>query len=258
MLFQDPFGSLSPRLPVSEIISEGLRFHFPELDEAEVERRRPARVAVAAAEDVDELGGTGLDLHVVLHVLVRIDEAQALHVRRQRERLAGEHGVEALAPGLDDRIGALVDVVRVIAVLADQHIGTDTAIEHVVGVFRTLDMHIHSEDSQGYQLDRLADDLGGSGMELLNPPGVQGWAEDTFWLQEQWIISRARALSRYACWRLGLDAEEDERRLAADESAPGDLFAGLNFSGERRVQSGDYERMAKLVAEWPPDRLLDI
>ena len=67
----------------------------------------------------------------------------------------------------------------------------------------------------------------------------------------------ARALSRYACWRLGLDAEEEEENLAASESAPGDLFAGLNFSGERRVQSGDYERMAQLVADWPPDRLLD-
>lgn len=69
-------------------------------------------------------------------------------------------------------------------------------VEHVVSVFRTLDMHIHSEDSQGYQLSRLAGDLAGSGMELLNPPGVEGWGERTAWLQEQWIISRARALGR--------------------------------------------------------------
>ena len=67
----------------------------------------------------------------------------------------------------------------------------------------------------------------------------------------------ARALSCYTCWRLGFDTEEDEESLAASQGAPGDLFAGLNFSSERPVLAGDYERMAQLVAQWPPDRLLD-
>ncbi|WP_251978158.1 ABC transporter ATP-binding protein [Salinicola avicenniae] len=46
IVFQDPYGSLSPRMPVADLISEGLRYHHLELDTATIERR----VADALAE----------------------------------------------------------------------------------------------------------------------------------------------------------------------------------------------------------------
>ncbi|TVM07871.1 MAG: ABC transporter ATP-binding protein [Halomonas sp.] len=39
MVFQDPYGALSPRMSVFDIVSEGLGFHFPELSISEVEKR---------------------------------------------------------------------------------------------------------------------------------------------------------------------------------------------------------------------------
>ncbi|SJN14885.1 Oligopeptide transport system permease protein OppB (TC 3.A.1.5.1) [Halomonas citrativorans] len=39
MVFQDPYGALSPRMPVFDIVSEGLRFHYPALSLDEVTQR---------------------------------------------------------------------------------------------------------------------------------------------------------------------------------------------------------------------------
>lgn len=69
-------------------------------------------------------------------------------------------------------------------------------VEHVVGVLRTFETKLISEDSQGFVFDRLVEELAGSGQDLLNPAGVNGWKEDDGWLEDQWVLSRVKALAR--------------------------------------------------------------
>ncbi|MEP3046959.1 MAG: ABC transporter ATP-binding protein [Roseibium sp.] len=48
IVFQDPFGALSPRMSVSDIVGEGLQVHFPDLTYAERDRK--------VAEGLEEVG----------------------------------------------------------------------------------------------------------------------------------------------------------------------------------------------------------
>jgi microcin C transport system ATP-binding protein len=51
VVFQDPFSSLSPRMTIEQILGEGLRIHYPELDES---ARREKIVSVLKEVDLEE------------------------------------------------------------------------------------------------------------------------------------------------------------------------------------------------------------
>ncbi|MTI17876.1 ABC transporter ATP-binding protein [Rhodobacteraceae bacterium RKSG542] len=48
IVFQDPFGALSPRMSVSDIVGEGLKVHYPQMSEADRDRK--------VAQSLEEVG----------------------------------------------------------------------------------------------------------------------------------------------------------------------------------------------------------
>ena len=117
--------------------------------------------------------------------------------------------VADLLVAVDFEIGPVIArLLRSQALFSQDAVGAQISspVEHFIGFARTLDMHMYSEESQGFLLDRVVEDLRDAGLELLNPPDVNGWHEDEGWLQGVWIINRAEALGRMM--EFGPDREE--------------------------------------------------
>lgn len=146
------------------------------------------------------------DYEGVIDLTLAQPEAARYVARNLFVALVHDHPSDALVQDLADTFTAsnfeIAPLVRKIlmsqAMFSADTLGNQISspVEHIVGVARTLDMHIYSEDSQGWIFYSLMDDLAGAGQDLLNPPGVDGWKENEGWLEDQWVIHRIDALGR--------------------------------------------------------------
>jgi microcin C transport system ATP-binding protein len=127
IVFQDPYGSLSPRLSVVEIIAEGLAVHAPELSAAERDRR-VARV----------LADVGLDAAAMHRYPHEFSGGQ-----RQRIAIARAMVLEPRLVVLDEPTSALdmsvqAQVVDLLRGLQARHGLTYLFISHDLRVVRAL------------------------------------------------------------------------------------------------------------------------
>ncbi len=127
VVFQDPFGSLSPRLTVGEIVAEGLRVHAPHLSRAE----REAKVAAALEE-------TGLPASTVAHYPHEFSGGQ-----RQRIAIARAMVLQPRFVVLDEPTSALdmsvqAQIVALLRRLQHDHGLAYLFISHDLKVVRAL------------------------------------------------------------------------------------------------------------------------
>lgn len=154
----------------------------------------------------DRASPANYDYRSVINLTLAQPEAARYVARNLFTFLVHDHPSDAVVQALADQFvgsGLQIDSLVHTLLMSRAFFSQDAVghritspVEHMVGVARTLDMHIYSEDSQGYVLDQLTDDLKGAGLELLNPPDVSGWGDNEYWLQDQWVLSRVRALGR--------------------------------------------------------------
>jgi len=131
MVFQDPYGSLSPRMSVAELIAEGLGVHEPQLTAAE----RDARVVRA----LTEVGLEPADRHRYPH--------EFSGGQRQRIAIARVMVLEPKFVVLDEPTSALdvsvqAQVVDLLRELQRRHGLTYMFISHDLRVVRALANHI--------------------------------------------------------------------------------------------------------------------
>jgi microcin C transport system ATP-binding protein len=132
VVFQDPFGSLSPRMTIGEIVGEGVELHMPELTEAE---RRERILAMLAEVGLDEA-------HGISHVLTRYPHEFS---GGQRQRIAIARAV-VLQPEilvLDEPTSALdvsvqQQVLRLLGDLQRRYAMSYLFISHDLAVIRAM------------------------------------------------------------------------------------------------------------------------
>jgi microcin C transport system ATP-binding protein len=132
VVFQDPFGSLSPRMTIGEIVGEGVALHMPELSEAQ----RNQRILAMLSE-------VGLDeAHGIDHVLTRYPHEFS---GGQRQRIAIARAV-ILQPEilvLDEPTSALdvsvqQQVLRLLGDLQKKYGMSYVFISHDLAVIRAM------------------------------------------------------------------------------------------------------------------------